>query len=581
MNNRMLQLCYLRHPNCGSCKTEYKEQKNTDMRPKIIRSKFGSGIVVFMMIVLFWGGFSCSKIEEFEDIKIHPPDSWNPEIALPLGHATLTLQDILNQVGDIDFLYEDPDGMLRVYYRSSLISEYAGDIVKFDRQEDDTTVNLIFPVSLPVDDSLMLSYKFAQKFSNVEGDVVDSIRFQAGELIVEVESFMDHDARLVVTSPHIVRNNVPMRAEFDLSYYGSLPVSRSVSIDLNGYSLTPDHAAGGNDLHYYLDYTVYGDNNPDPGPYPVKVSVALDNLQYRVLFGQIANRSIAILNDVIELPMFANGLGGSFRVNDPRIGIHITNSFGIPISIGLDPLRGISDINPPYIVDLSGPGLPVPFLLNSPTIAQLGQRVKTSIELNKQNSNIDDFLNLLPQKIEYGVEGIINPAGVTPGNFMMDTSYFEVEVEIEIPLEGYASGFTLADTLEFSMDEDLDILEYILFRVNAESTFPFDARLQVTFLDENYQILDSLFGAPQRIIPGALPGPPPLYKSTEPAYATFDIRADRSKLANINQKARYMFLSAFIDTSGGGAQVVRIYTDNYLKMEMGVQAKGTLKINEI
>jgi hypothetical protein len=549
------------------------------MQRSVRVGRFPGGLFMAMAIIPFLVWSSCSKIEDFKDLsKIHLP-VWNPTIAIPLGSATLSLKDILNQAGDIDFLYEDPDGMLRVYYRSRLLSEYAGDLIQFGKQSKDETFQLLFPVSLPAGDSITLTYMFSQNFFNPDGDVVDSIRFREGLLTLQVESMMDHNSRLVLTSPTIVKNNIPLRQVFDLNYTGTLPVQRSITVDLDGYSFLPDQSGGTNQLHYYLDFTVYGDNNPNPGPYPVNVNIEIDQLKYRVLFGQIANRSMAILNDVIEIPMFEEGLGGTFRVNDPRISIHISNSFGVPISIGLDPLRGISDINPPYVVDLAGSGLPVPFMLNSPTIAQLGQRVKTSIVLNKQNSNIDDFLNLLPQKIEYGVEGVINPTGAAPGNFVMDTSYFDVELEIEIPLEGYAAGFTLQDTLEFTFDEDPELIDWILFRVNAESTFPFDAKLQVIFLDENYQIIDSLFDQQTRIIPGALPGPPPGYKSTTPAYASFDIRADRAKIARLSGKAKFMILQGAIDTSGGGSSIVRIYTDNYLKIDMGIQSKVKIDLS--
>lgn len=532
-----------------------------------------SGFLVALVLLLIHG---CVKEEDFSGLKDIKIPSWNPTIAAPLGGATLTLKDILKQVGELEFLKEEPDGSLKIYHRSSLLSETAGELITFDRQELDTTVMVMFPVNLPVNDSLVLSYKFSQKFSNSYDDVVDSIRFYQGAFTIEVESMMDHDAKLVVSSPYINKNNVPLRAELNLEYKGVLPVVQTFSLNLNGYSFVFDHTGGNNDLGFYFDVVLRGDANPNPGPYPVKITVAQDQLRYRALFGQIKTRSMALLKDVITLPLFETGLGGTFRVSDPRIGIYIKNSFGIPISIAIDPLKGYSDVNPPYSVSLSGPGLPVPFMLNSPTVHQVGQKLSTNIVLNKQNTNIDDFLNLLPQKIEYGVEGVINPSGVTPGNFVLDTSAFEVEIEIEIPLEGYASGFTLQDTMELTFDEDLSMLDWVLFRVNAESTFPFEAGLQVIFLNGLFQPIDSLFDAAKVIIPGALPGPPPLYKSTAPAYSSYDIRVDRQKLAKLNGKVKYMILQGKIDTSGGGNQVVKIYTDNYLRMDMGIQGKATI-----
>ncbi len=541
-------------------------------------SLFISGRILWLVVtVLVYVSLmpACIKEEDFKGIDKAKFTSWNPAIAAPIGSAKLTLKDILKKAGNIEYLIEDPDGYLRVYHRSSLISETAGDLITFGKQDKDTTINIPFPVYLPVGDSISMIHMFTQKFSNNQNDVVDSIRFKQGLFSIEIESMMDHNAKLILSSPGITKNNIPFRRVFNLNYTGTLPVTRNENIDLDGYSFVFDHSGNQNNLIFYVEIKLFGDNNPNPGPFPIKISMSQDQLLYRVLFGQIKTRSMSLLYDVIKIPFFEKSLGGVFRINDPRIGISINNSFGIPVSIAIDPLKGFSDINPPYNVALSGPGLPVPFMLNAPTINQVGQKVNTSIKLNKNNSNIDDFINLLPQKIEYGVEGIINPAGVSPGNFVLDTSSFEVEIEVEIPLEGYASGFTLQDTMEFkfSEDENVDMLEWMLMRVNMESTFPFDASVQVTFLDSNYLVLDSLFDGMTVIIPGALPGPPPDYRSVNPAFKSIDIKVDNSKLKKLNHKVKYMILSGAVDTSDGGNKVVRIYSDNYLKIDVGIQGK--------
>lgn len=528
-------------------------------------------------MILMTGLTACLKEEDIRHLGNINLPSWNPTIAAPIGGVTLTLSDLLDRAGDINMLHEDPDGFLRIYHRSTLLSEYAGELITFGRQELDTTVQIFFPIFLPSGDSLTFSYSFHQTFNNVENDVVDSIRFKQGIFSLELESMMNHDAKIILTCPYITKNNVPLKIIADLDYKGVLPVTATAQFSLDGYSFVFDHAGTQNNLGFYVDARVYGDQNPGAGPFPLKISVSQDQLAYRALFGQIKTRTMALLSDTIRISFFENGLGGNFHINDPRIGIYFANSFGIPIAITLDPLKGHSDLNPPYDVQLSGSGLPVPFNLNSPTIAQIGQKVSSSIVLNKQNSNIDDFINLLPQKVIYGVEGTINPSGATPGNFVLDTSSFTVDIELEIPLEGYASGFSLGDTIEFSFDEDLEMVEWILFRVNAESTFPVEASIQVVFLDSLFNVLDSLFDQSTVIVPGAIPGPPPGYKPLSPTYRSFDIKADSAKLRKLSGISRYMLLAGRINTAGGGNQVVRIYSDNYLKLDIGVQGKLNIK----
>ncbi|HRZ41554.1 MAG TPA: hypothetical protein P5228_02505 [Bacteroidales bacterium] len=531
--------------------------------------------LVVMCMMLFLG--SCAPDLEFGKFKA---PEWNPNLAVPLATAKLTIDDLLKKTGEIDYLKQNPDSSLSLYHQSQVLSEYAGGLITFGDQTKDTTVNVLFPVSLPPGDSITLSYFFKQKFVNSNGDEVDSIRFKGGTFNLSIESMMPHNAKVIMTTPYITKGGIPFRRVFDLIYTGTLPVISSVQLNLSEYTFVYDNVTNENNLFYFFDVRLYGDNNPSPGPFSIKLNVSQHDLEYSALFGLIKTRSMALLSDTISLNIFEKSLGGNFWVNDPRIGIHIRNSFGIPIDLSIDPLIGTSTITPPYTVQLSGSGLPVPFSLNAPNYTQIGQHVNTDLYLDKTNSNLAAFLNLLPQKIIYGVEGVLNPSGL-PQNFVLDSSHFEVNLEVEIPLEGYASGFTLQDTVEFELNEEIEFIDWVMFRIFAESTFPVEAAVQVVFLDSNFTALDSLFAAPTALIPGAAPGPPPSYKSTVPNLKTIDISLPASRIANINGKTRYLQLGGTINTGGGGNQVVKIYTDNYLKMSVGAQAKLKVDPNNL
>lgn len=528
-----------------------------------------AGLLLFLASIPFLF-HACMKDEDFSNL--HYPQ-YAPEIAAPLVSAKLTIADLLDKTGEQEFLKIDEDGFLTLFYHNKLLTESAVDVIEFGDQDVDTTVNIMFPVSLPDGDSLTLSYSFNQKFSNAFDDVVDSIRFVDGNFTISVESDMDHDSKLIITSPYITKNGIPFRKEIALDYNNILPVSRTINFSLNGYTLIFDHSANQNDLRFFFDLRLYGDNNPNPGPYNIQLSIEQTDLRYSAMFGIIKTRSLELLYDKIDLDIFKNSVGGDFHINDPKITLIFDNSFGLPVSIMVDPLKGTSDVNPPYEVEMVGPGISSPFILQAPNYSQVGESVETALYLDKINSNIDDFLNLLPSVIEYGVEAIVNPTGVVPENFVLDTSKISVSIEIEIPLEGYASGFTLQDTIEFSLDEDLDIIDWILFRINAESTFPVEAALQVTFLDSLYNPLDSLFDVAQVIVPAAVPGPPPLYRTDVPTFRNIDIELGPNKLENIDKEVRYIFLTATLNTSCCPNQVVRIYTDNYIKMKLGVRSK--------
>jgi len=75
---------------------------------------------------------SCIK-EEFDMDKLVTPDVWTPEIAIPLVHSTLGIEDILAQ-GDNsanDNISEEPDGLILLVYRDTLFSVKAPNYINF------------------------------------------------------------------------------------------------------------------------------------------------------------------------------------------------------------------------------------------------------------------------------------------------------------------------------------------------------------------------------------------------------------------------------------------------------------------
>ncbi|MEA3495255.1 MAG: hypothetical protein U9R42_04395, partial [Bacteroidota bacterium] len=133
------------------------------------------------------------------------------------------------------------------------------------------------------------------------------------------------------------------------------------------------------------------------------------------------------------------------------------------------------------------------------------------VELNNSNSNAKELIEILPDEFEYDIEVRFNPNGNTSNynDFVYHDSKVNAGVEIELPLFISAEGLTMLDTLDFSLADakSLDNIEKAMFRIIASNTFPFDASLQLYFVDKNNDILDSLFMADNRIMPGEIQEP--------------------------------------------------------------------------
>ncbi len=525
-----------------------------------------------LVVLILTGLNACVKEYDFENFE---PPEWNPNVAAPIGVAKLSFNDILDEFDSLSFITIDNDNFITVFYRSTIYSEYAENRISLDDQSVDTTMVLLHPAALPVGDSISQFYSFRQQFLSANNDELDSARLKGGDFNMTINTDLDHDVRVILRSSRITKSKV----QFEKSIFiPASTFSQAVNIDMSGYDIYFYHEPGQKNLiPFNVEVRFFGDANPNIGPYNISIDIDETDMFYSKLFGSFNTRTLSLLADTIKMPLFKNSIDGTIYLNDPRLNIYISNSFGIPVSLFFDPLSAHSSENAPYDVMIHGPGLSNPLTINAPNYSQVGQTLETNVLLDKTNSTINDAINILPEEIRYGVEGTLNPGGATPQNFVLDTSRFKVEVEVEMPLELYANNFTINDTIDFEVDtEDVDMVEWFIFKIDAESTLPVAAEVQAYFVDSNNVVLDSLFQGITEIIPAATPGPPPMYKAVDPTYRTIAVTKNASEINKIGD-TRKVILSARLNTAGGGNQIVRFYSDNYLQMKFRVQAKLNVK----
>lgn len=111
----------------------------------------------------------------------------------------------------------------------------------------------------------------------------------------------------------------------------------------------------------------------------------------------------------------------------------------------------------------------------------IGQVVQTNFVLNQTNSNEKTVINQQPRYISYSVNALTNSPTPTY-NFLEDSSRFKVDVEVNLPMKGYAEGFTLQDTTPFTL-ENIEQVQSAVFRINIVNGFPAKAYTQVYFYD--------------------------------------------------------------------------------------------------
>lgn len=121
------------------------------------------------------------------------------------------------------------------------------------------------------------------------------------------------------------------------------------------------------------------------------------------------------------------------------------------------------------------------------------------VDVNSSNSNIESFVELLPDMVKYKLGVELNPLGNVSGHtdFIYENSRVEAGLSVNIPLNLIASQIKLSDTLDFNLD-DYDQNGKILrgrMRMNVVNGLPLKATLKVQMLDENNMVIGNLISS--------------------------------------------------------------------------------------
>ncbi len=512
---------------------------------------------------------------DFENISV--PDEWNPDVCAPLVHSKMTMKDILNDWDHNNLFVEDNTHFLYLVYWNQVFSRTAGEMLAIPDQNVNTSFNFSVGGGTLSGDVTAPPYTRTYSFTMPNGEQIDRAILNpmeagivGGYLSFSVNSAnMNHDATINISIPSATLGGVPFSRNIDYTVGSPL----NVDIDLSGYEIIFNNTLPNvNAIDITYTVTIHGNGSANNSPYSFNLNESFEILSFHALYGDFKQAGFSLPNDTVNLRIFENNIYGIIDWENPFIHMYAYNSMGIPISLALTNFRADSDVNPPYQVVLSG--YPNPWTINAPNITQIGQTVTTSYTLDKNNSNVRNAVNIAPQRFVVDINGLTNPAGGPSSNFVIDTNRLIIDCQVELPLHGKAWDFRLADTLDFSFGEDaeLDMVEYMQFRINTENGFPVDGMMQLYFADENMVILDSLLIPAQQVINAAPVGAAPDYRVTGSVHALVETTIEQPRLMNL-EPTKKVIVVAKLATIYNGTQIVKIYSDYFLDVRLAARAK--------
>jgi hypothetical protein len=557
----------------------------------------------FLSLVLF----SCKKVE-FDKIS---SSFWNPKLALPIAYGTFTISDILNQADSID-KYIDPAKrpLLLLKLNESINGFSVADAVKLPdfnslpeqsvysfsklSTNDLNTINTITTNNQGVrkdfieilrffDPTVDFSQTVDLDFSSGSDLPVDfkinKIKFLAGKIRLNVKKGIPHKMVLKFTFNEISKNSKKLQ---DSIVYQ--PGVDYLDVDLAGCEA--DFST--KKLSYTVDEMII---IPTSGTIlstdQIVLGVEMTSIKFESIVGYFGQLSIPEINDTIKIDELKE-LKGKFGITDPSIKLTVKNGFGIPVELGLENFAVIRKdqtklpltVNTPLVIKC-------PATLSDPEVTSV-------LELSKNTvSNIDKLVSSETKEIQIGGKLLVNKNGDpnTTTNFIKNTSTISLDAELTVPLTGYASGFTFADTSDFSYS--FDGLKSLQMRLVYRNTMPIDIDAKVTFLDKfnnpikvDNQVLNLLSSSTDKLIKS-----PELKFDTKTQtwkldeadlnsvpYQNIILSVKESDIPYLKNAAKVVFSGSFDTFQGSKESPVTLYDYYGLSVKLFANVEGNVPL---
>jgi hypothetical protein len=543
------------------------------------------------MILVLMTGACDGYMDQFSLDKLSDEVEVHPSLAAPIAYGNFSIQDILESLNDsAGFVGQTEDGLIYIYYADTAYSLNADELITIPNHFVTETyiesdVNTAEWNLLPVGSQQTFHKQELLEFNIEPEDRIDSIMVKAGSLDLEAYSQFRHSGELRVTSSNIID---PAGDSLDVSFTISTTdgtFMNTTSYDLAGYKITMDEISGS--AVAVLNFNLTLIKSPElvlPGQ-EAGLRCDFSALEYDVVYGFIAERSLTSLRESLEIGVFEElDEVPDIYFADPQLNIAVHNSFGVPLSLSIDTLRGRSFKDGSYTYLTFKNDTMNPFLIYAPGVTQMGTEVTTERYYNVETCNIDELIASVPDLIDFSfgasTGNISGPAGQ---HFLLDDSKMVVEAEVLLPMWLKTSGYTLTDTLDMAFDSllmNLSFLEEALFRLTTTNEWPLEISAQVYFLDAGDNRMDSLFNE-QKILLNAAPvnSDGTLNRSALQEHVV-DVELTADRLDEL-EGARKMMFKARAVTSDNGADTVKFYSSYLLNYKLAIDADFSINTREL
>lgn len=429
--------------------------------------------------------------------KDRPAAQWDVDITAPLVSGSLTVGDALGE----DNIIVGSDGVVTALFTEQLFSLSLDTVLGipdtiFQYGEPFPFSSLSLPPGYP-----LTSNDEVNRF-DLEDVQLSRLDIREGTVLVTVISSIEAPIIMTFGLPGATRNG--QQLEVTATVPAAAPngtMSVTVPADIDGYRFDlrgptfDDVNTLATEFGGMIDPT-FGSNVTVTDEDSVVALVSYTGMVPQYARGYFGQREVHIGPDTNALASDLGITANSLDIASIDVRLKLTNGIGVDGQARIDPLTSQNTATSSN-VDLNHAITNGTVQINRALDLGNGhQPAVSTYHLDEDNSNIDLFIENLPDAIAFEADLTLNPLGdISNGNdFLYFDSKLSADLEVEVPLCLAVNGLQLQTTSNPELpgtqeNHGLREGELMLF---ARNGFPFDASLQLDIVDAEGNVLSNI-----------------------------------------------------------------------------------------
>ncbi len=473
---------------------------------------------------------------------------WDVDLASPIARSNLNIKNFFS-----DTLFQtDQYGILHLQFSKPIASFKLDTLVKIP----DTVIVQSFP--LPVNFSVTPNQVLPgfPQTTDIDFKINNNVELRKAIInsgLVKMVYTNTFTQPLVfdLVLPSALRYGFPFTIH-EIVSPGSVATVRYY--DVSGYDINMTGISGNktNTLKQTVTISIASNALPDVTQTGqlVQANISYTKLIPYYVEGYFGQQAIAIPYDSVALNISNSLQASNFKINSAAINFKIVNEFGVDVNAQLSKIKSVNTSSNTSVT-LNASGLSNLNINKAGKTNQLSNPVFPSVQtvsVNTSNSNLKPFLENLPDYLTYSGNILINPLGNVSGSndFAFLNTGITIYADVDMPLEIQADYFKLITTtpIDLSNVKQLDNINYGNIIIQATNGFPFDAVLQGYLLNDQKQVIDSLFMVPGNVLNRGIVNSN--NEVIQDVYTKILIPFTTEKLQNLKQCKSVKFVSKFV-----------------------------------